>query len=145
MEIEVTRLALGGDGLGGSLGHVKEADGVAAVQRALELGIRWLDTSPFYNDSERRIGIALRGVPRELYVLSTRAGTHPDRFRQYSADAFYGSVANSLTLLGTDFLDICLIHDPLPQHMPQLLGPGGGLEALVELKRQGVVRAVGWC
>jgi aryl-alcohol dehydrogenase-like predicted oxidoreductase len=142
-EIEVNRLAMGGAGLGGIFGQVKEAEGVAAVQRALELGIMWLDTSPFYKDSERRMGIALREVPREHYVLSTKAGTHPDWFQQYSAEAFYRSVDNSLMLLGTDFLDICLIHDPLPRHMDEVLGPGGGLEALLELKRQGIIRAIG--
>ncbi len=142
-EIEVNRLAMGGAGLGGIFEQVKETEGVAAVERALELGIRWLDTSPFYKESERRMGIALRGVPREQYVLSTKAGTHPEWFQQYSAEAFHRSIDNSLTLLGTDFLDICLIHDPLPHHIDEVLGPGGGLEALLELKRQGVIHAIG--
>ncbi|MDF2653112.1 MAG: aldo/keto reductase, partial [Paenibacillus sp.] len=52
-EIEVNRLAMGGAGLGGIFEQVKETEGVAAVERALELGIRWLDTSPFYKESER--------------------------------------------------------------------------------------------
>ncbi|WNQ08814.1 aldo/keto reductase [Paenibacillus aurantius] len=142
-DIEVSRLSLGGAGLGGIFGQVPEAEGIAAVQKALELGLHWLDTSPFYKESERRMGMALRGVPREQYVLSSKAGTHPDWFQQYSAESFYRSVDNSLRLLGTDYLDLCLIHDPLPRHMDEVLGPGGGLEALRDLKQQGIIRAIG--
>ncbi|MCZ8514332.1 aldo/keto reductase [Paenibacillus filicis] len=142
-EMNVTAMSMGGAGIGGIFGDVSDADGVAAVEKALELGMNWVDTSPFYFEAERRIGIALRGVPRERYYLSSKAGTHRDRFQDYSADAIYWSVENSLRTMGVDYLDICLIHDPLPQHMDKVLGHGGAIEALVELKGQGVIRSIG--
>ncbi|WP_047151823.1 aldo/keto reductase [Aneurinibacillus tyrosinisolvens] len=141
--MEVTILGLGGAGLGGIFGEVSDADGVAAVDKALELGMNWLDTSPYYFEAERRMGLALRGVPRNRYYLSSKVGTHRERYLDYSADSTYWSVENSLRTLGTDYLDICLIHDPLPRHLEQALGPGGSLEALLDLKQQGVIKAIG--
>lgn len=142
-DIAVTALSMGGAGLGGIFGEVPETAGVAAVERALELGMNWLDTSPYYLESERRMGLALRGVPRKSYYLSTKVGTHRDRFQDYSADAVRWSIENSLRTLGVDDVDICLIHDPLPHHLDQALAPDGALEALVDLKRQGIVNAIG--
>jgi aryl-alcohol dehydrogenase-like predicted oxidoreductase len=142
-DIAVTAISMGGAGLGGIFGEVSEADGVAAVEKALELGINWIDTSPYYFESERRIGLALRGVSRKSYHLSTKIGTHPNRYLDYSAEATKWSVQNSLKTLGIDYLDICLIHDPLPGHLEQVLGSHGALEALVKLKRQGIIRAIG--
>jgi aryl-alcohol dehydrogenase-like predicted oxidoreductase len=142
-DMNVTAMSMGGAGLGGIFGEVSDADGVAAVERALELGMNWLDTSPYYFESEKRVGIALRGVPRERYYLSSKAGTHRERYLDYSADAVYWSVENSLKTIGVDYLDICLIHDPLPEHLDQALDSCGAMEALVELKRQGVIRAIG--
>lgn len=142
-DIDVTALSMGGAGLGGIFGEVSDANGVAAVEKALELGMNWLDTSPYYLDSERRMGLALRGVPRRHYSLSTKVGTHQDRYLDYSADAIYWSMENSLQTLGVDYVDICLIHDPLPHHLDQALGPHGALAALVDLKRQGMIKAIG--
>jgi aryl-alcohol dehydrogenase-like predicted oxidoreductase len=142
-DIAVTAISMGGAGLGGIFGEVSEADGVAAVEKALELGINWVDTSPYYFESERRIGLALRGVSRKSYHLSTKIGTHPNWYLDYSAEATKWSVQNSLKTLGVDYLDICLIHDPQPGHLEQALGSHGALEALVKLKRQGIIRAIG--
>jgi aryl-alcohol dehydrogenase-like predicted oxidoreductase len=142
-DIAVTAISMGGAGLGGIFGEVSEADGVAAVEKALELGINWIDTSPYYFESERRIGLALRVVSRKSYHLSTKIGTNPNRYLDYSAEAAKWSVQNSLKTLGIDYLDICLIHDPLPGHLEQALGSHGALEELVKLKRQGIIRAIG--
>ncbi|MBP1153697.1 MULTISPECIES: aldo/keto reductase [unclassified Paenibacillus] len=142
-DMAVTALSMGGAGLGGIFGEVSETAGVAAVEKALELGMNWLDTSPYYLDSERRMGLALRGVPRQSYYLSTKVGTHRDRYQDYSADAVRWSIDNSLRTLGLDDVDIGLIHDPLPYHLDQALGPDGALEALIDLKRQGIIKAIG--
>ena len=139
----VTAVSLGGAGLGGIFGPVGDADGIGAVEKAFELGINYLDTSPKYGEAERRMGMALRGVPRDRYFISSKVGTHPDRPLDYSADAARWTVENSLRVLGVDYLDLCHIHEPEPHHMDQALGPGGALEALVELRAQGVIRAIG--
>lgn len=139
----VTTVSLGGAALGGIFGPVGDADGVAAVEKALELGMNYLDTSPKYGEAERRMGLALRGVPRDHYYLSSKVGTHPGRPLDYSADAARWTVERSLAVLGVDYLDVCHLHEPEPHHLDQALAPGGALEALVELKEQGVIRAIG--
>lgn len=70
--MNVTAIGLGGAGLGGVFGPVGDSDGVAAVEKALELGMNYLDTAPGYDEAERRTGLALRGVPRDSYYISAR-------------------------------------------------------------------------
>jgi aryl-alcohol dehydrogenase-like predicted oxidoreductase len=141
--MSVTAVSLGGAGLGGIFGPVGDAEGISAVEKALELGVNYLDTSPKYGEAERRMGMALRGVPRDTYYISSKVGTHPDRPGDYSADTARWTVENSLRVLGVDTLDLCHLHEPEPHHLDQALAPGGALEALVELKREGVIKAIG--
>lgn len=140
-ELQVPALSLGGAAFGGVYGAVADAEGVAAVEYALSHGINYIDTSPLYGESERRIGIALRGVPRSEYTLSTKTGTHPERRGDFSWDGTLWSVENSLRLLGTDYVDILLVHDP--DDIEPVFAPHGALEALEHLKSQGVIGAIG--
>lgn len=119
-----------------------EANAIAVVQRALELGIDYLDTSPGYGESEARLGKALRGVPRESYFLATKTGTGT-RPADYSRAGTLRSVEKSLRLLGTDYLDLLQIHDPDNKGFEQALALDGALEALIELKEQGVIGGIG--
>ena len=74
--LEVTRLAFGGASIGGLFRYVETDDAVATVRDAWDLGIRYFDTAPLYGygASERRVGVALAGKPRDEYVLSTKVG-----------------------------------------------------------------------
>jgi len=141
--MKVTAVSLGGAGLGGIFGPVGDEDGVAAVEKALELGMNYLDTSPKYGQAERRMGLALRGVPRDSYYLSSKVGTHPEKPGDYSAEAARWTVARSLEVLGVDYLDLCHIHEPEPHQLTAALAPGGAMETLIELKKEGVIRAIG--
>lgn len=141
--MHVTAVGLGGAGLGGVFGTVGDAEAIAAVEKALELGVNYLDTAPGYREAERRTGLALRGVPRESYFLSSKVGSHPDRPGDYTAEAARWTVANSLRVLGVDYLDLCHIHGPEPEQLSAALAPGGAMEALVALKEEGVIRAIG--
>lgn len=141
--MKVTAVSLGGAGLGGIFGPVGDDEGVAAVEKALELGMNYLDTSPKYGQAERRMGLALRGVPRDSYYLSSKVGTHPEKPGDYSAEAARWTVARSLEVLGVDYLDLCHIHEPEPHQLTAALAPGGAMEALLELKKEGVIRAIG--
>ena len=89
-----------------------DAETTAAVRRAIELGWNYLDTSPLYGESERRLGLALQGGWREKIFLQTKTGTHPKYRYDYSAKATQWSVENSLKLMKTEYLDAVLIHDP---------------------------------
>jgi len=141
--MKVTAVSLGGAGLGGIFGPIGDDEGVTAVEKALELGMNYLDTSPKYGQAERRMGLALRGVPRDSYYLSSKVGTHPEKPGDYSAETARWTVARSLEVLGVDYLDLCHIHEPEPHQLTTALAPGGAMEALVELKKEGVIRAIG--
>ena len=144
----VTPLGLGGAWLGyAANGLLDESTGIATVLRALELGINLIDTSAAYlrRESERFIGLALEewyrhGGRREDLVLTTKTGTHV-RPPDYSAKATRESVARSLELLKTDYLDVVFVHDP--RDLAPVLAPGGALEALRVLKAQGIIHAIG--
>jgi aryl-alcohol dehydrogenase-like predicted oxidoreductase len=145
-DMVVTELALGGVGIGGLAGPVSEADAAGAVHRALELGINYIDTSPFYLESEARLGRVFRamgGKPEGLY-LSTKMGTHPARRGDYSAAGARWSVENSLSVLGVDAVDCLLIHDPRSDaELEQALGPGGAVDELERMKQEGKLRWIG--
>ena len=79
---------------------------------SITLGINYLDTSLLYGESERRVGLALAGGWREKIFLATKTETHPQWRGGYSATGTRRSVENSLRLLGTDYLDVCLVHNP---------------------------------
>ncbi|MCL5999534.1 MAG: aldo/keto reductase [Chloroflexi bacterium] len=145
--IAVTPIGLGGAWLGHVPGnsHRDEDAGIATVLRALELGIRLIDTSGGYGDSERIIGLALRewyrrGGRREDIVISTKTGTRTQP-RDYSAGATHRSVETSLQLLQTDYIDVLLVHDP--HTLDPVFAPGGALEVLQHLKAQGTIHAIG--
>lgn len=142
----------------GSMEHVfgygvSEADAIATIHHALALGVTLLDTAPFYANglSEQRVGLALRGAPRDQFILSTKVGwlPNPDEIgkqgagrRSYSRDAVLRSVEGSLKRLGTNHLDIAHVHDPENgDYRAQILDEA--YPTLLELKAQGVIRAIG--
>src|SRR3989442_12576344 len=128
---EVRPFGLGGGSLGGD--RTTDEAAVAAVRRALELGIDFIDTSAGYGmgESERRIGLSLTPQDRRRIRLQTKAGTGTQP-KDFSGDGIRRSVEASLKRLRTEYLDVCLIHDP--DDMTPVLAPGGGIDALVQLK-----------
>lgn len=136
----VRPLGLGGASLAAA--RVTDEAAVATVRRALELGIEFIDTSAAYGygESERRIGLALTVQDRQRIRLQTKAGSGT-RPKEYSGEAIRRSVEASLKRLRTDYLDVCLIHDP--DELEPVLAPGGGIEALVRLSEEGVIGATG--
>ena len=140
-ELMIPAVSMGGVGVGGLATHVEETAAIEAVQYVIEQGIDYIDTSPFYKESERRIGLAIKGYPREKLIISTKTGTHPDRWQDYSWDGTMWTVENSLKLLGTDYIDLLLIHDPVD--FDPSFAPRGALEALEYLKEQGVIGSIG--
>jgi len=110
-------------------------DGVAAITSAIEVGYRLLDTAVNY-ENEREVGEAVRrsGLPREeLFVTSKIPGRH------HGYDDAIASTRESLRRLGLDYLDLHLIHWPNPS-----VGKfGEAWRALVDLRRDGLVRSIG--
>jgi aryl-alcohol dehydrogenase-like predicted oxidoreductase len=137
----VSPLSLGGAGIGGVYGDASDDAAIETVHYAIEHGINYVDTSPLYGESERRVGLALEGGLREKIVLSTKTGTHPQRRGDYSWDGTMWSVENSLRLLRTDTIDLLLVHDPTD--IEPVFAPRGALEALEHLKAQKVISYIG--
>jgi D-threo-aldose 1-dehydrogenase len=146
--VEVTRIGLGTGFLVGLFQIDPQADSNATVRAALDAGVNFFDTAPLYGrgQAERALGEALQGVPRDAYVLQTKAGRTIDGYN-YSRDAILRSVENSLKLLKTDRLDSVLIHDPdedppvQPSHYQEVMDEA--LPALYELRAQGVIKLIG--
>ena len=74
--VQVTRLGFGSAPIGGLYAPVADADAVATVRRAWELGVRYLDVAPLYGYglAERRLGAGIAGLPRSAFTVSTKVG-----------------------------------------------------------------------
>ena len=141
--MEVPALSLGGAGFG-DREQVSDEEAIGTVEYALEHRINYIDTSPLYGESERRIGLALTGVPRSHYLLSTQTGTHPTRRGDYSGDETRWSVENSLRLLKTDHSDLLLVHDPRDENdIEAIFAAGWSAERAGRLEGAGVIGAIG--
>jgi D-threo-aldose 1-dehydrogenase len=126
------------------LGYEVQRDrAVELVVEVLRSPISVIDTSNNYNDgeSERRIGEALRSsrkAPETLVITKVDA-----RGRDYSGDRVRRSIEESTQRLGIDFLPLVHLHDPEFFEFAEMIRPGGAVEALVELRAEGVVGSIG--
>jgi aryl-alcohol dehydrogenase-like predicted oxidoreductase len=116
-----------------------EAETIATIERALELGIDYFDT--YAGHSEDRWGRALSGVERSSFYLQAKVGPHPERPKDFSAETTRWSVEQSLQSLRVDYLDAVLVHDPPEIEDP--LGPGRAFDELQKMKQEGLVRHIG--
>ena len=160
---EITELGFGAAQLGNLFRETTEEASQQAVSSALEEGIRYFDTAPHYGLglSEGRLGRAIRETARDAIVLSSKVGRllvdSPEtadrldddgfvvpaatrRVWDFSRDGIHRSVEASLARLGTDRLDIAYLHDP-DDHWDA--ASTTGVDALIELRDQGVVGAIG--
>ena len=160
--LEVSELGFGAAPIGNLYDKVDDEMATSTVDAAWDVGIRYFDTAPHYGLglSEQRLGAALASRPRHEYVLSTKVGrllvpnpaptgldlegfaVADDLTRQldYSADGVKRSIEASLKRLRLDRIDIVLVHDP-DQYIDQAIAEA--IPALVDLREQGVVGAVG--
>ena len=168
--VRVSPLAFGGGPIGNLYAAVTEEDAQAALHAALERGIRYFDTAPFYGHglSEERMGRALTGRPRESFVISTKVGrliARDESRRETCNDGFavqgtralfdYGrrgverSFEGSLRRLNVSFIDILLLHDvgrvTHGDRHPEVLklAIDEALPAMAALRDSGAVGAIG--
>lgn len=136
-------LSYGASSLGQEFRTVDVNDALRSVRVALDLGMNFIDTSPFYGRglSECLLGIALRGVPRDSYLLGTKLGRYDRQHFDFSAKRVSESVDVSLHRLGVEHLDIMLCHDIEFVDMRQIVDET--LPALRRIQQQGKVRFVG--
>jgi D-threo-aldose 1-dehydrogenase len=162
--LPVTELGFGGSCLGNLYTETSDDEARMAVDTAWDGGVRYFDTAPHYGLglSERRLGAALAGRPRDAYILSTKVGRMlepnpaptgsdlpaggfavPDdliRRFDFSRDAVLRSLEESLDRLGVSRIDIVYAHDP-DEYMDQAVT--STIPALAELRDQGVIGAIG--
>jgi aryl-alcohol dehydrogenase-like predicted oxidoreductase len=137
-------LSFGASSLGAEFRSVKLDEALESVRVALDCGLNFIDTSPFYGRgmSEVLLGIALQGVPRESYTLCTKLGRYDLQHFDFSAKRVAESVDVSLHRLRTDYLDIVLCHDIEFVPMQQIVE-----ETIPALRKQvqaGKVRYIGF-
>ena len=111
--IQLPWLSFGASSLGQEFRSVDVNEALRSVRVALDLGMNFIDTSPFYGRgmSECLLGVALRGVPRDSYILGTKLGRYDRDHFDFSPQRVVESVDVSLHRLGVDHLDILLCHD----------------------------------
>jgi aryl-alcohol dehydrogenase-like predicted oxidoreductase len=141
--IELSRLSFGASSLGQEFRSVELSDAIRAVHVALDRGMNFIDTSPYYGrgTSECLLGFALRDIPRDRYYLGTKLGRYDVAHFDFSARRVVESVDVSLHRMGVEYLDIVLCHDIEFVDMRQIVDET--LPALRKIQRQGKVRFVG--
>ena len=116
--------------------RLKDQVVIDSVATGLELGYRVIDTAQIYgNEAEVGTAISQSGVPRDELYITTKIWTD-----NFAADKLIPSLKDSLTKLGTDHVDLTLIHWPSPQGkvpVAEFLG------ALLDAKQQGLTREIG--
>ncbi len=142
-DLHLPILSFGASSLGQEFRSITLEEAIRSVRTALDLGMNFIDTSPFYGRgaSEVLLGFALQDVPRDQYMLGTKLGRYDLHHFDFSAKRVVESVDVSLHRMRTDYLDLCLCHDiefvPLEWIIQETL------PALYRLKEQGKVRYVG--
>lgn len=137
-------LSFGASSLGAEFRNVMLDEALRSVRVALDCGLNFIDTSPFYGRgmSEVLLGIALKGVPRDSYTLCTKLGRYDLAHFDFSARRAAESVDVSLHRLGTDHLDIVLCHDIEFVPMQQIVDET--IPALRKIQQAGKVRYIGF-
>ena len=141
--IEISWLSFGASSLGQEFRPVDLNEALRSVHEALEAGMNFIDTSPYYGRgmSECLLGVALRDVPRDRYYLGTKLGRYDRDHFDFSARRVEESIDVSLHRLGVEYLDVVLCHDIEFVDMAQIVYES--LPALRKIQKQGKVRFVG--
>jgi aryl-alcohol dehydrogenase-like predicted oxidoreductase len=141
--LTVPVLSFGASSLGQEFRQVDVNEALRSVHVALDAGMNFIDTSPYYGRgmSEVLLGVALRDVPRDRYLLGTKLGRYAPQHFDFSARRVVESIDVSLERMKVDHLDIALCHDIEFVDMRQIVEET--LPALRKVRQHGKVRFVG--
>src|SRR5256714_7422703 len=111
--LRLSSLSFGASPLGQEFCPVDLNEAIRSVGVALDLGMNFIDTSPYYGRglSECLLGVALRGVPRDRYYLGSKLGRYAPSHFDFSPRRVVESVHVSLQRMGVEYLDVILCHD----------------------------------
>ncbi|UOQ46974.1 aldo/keto reductase [Gracilibacillus caseinilyticus] len=141
--LDVSVLSFGASSLGSVFRKVKEKEGINTVHRAFDGGINYFDVSPYYGltKAETVLGKAMEGMPRDQFILSTKAGRYGENDFDFSRQRIIQSAEESLTRLQTDYIDMMFLHDIEFANHAQIIQEG--VPALQQLKEEGKIRYFG--
>ena len=141
--LTVPVLSFGASSLGQEFRQVDVGEALRSVHVAIDAGMNFIDTSPYYGRgmSEVLLGVALRDVPRDRYLLCTKLGRYAPQHFDFSAKRVAESVDVSLERMKVHHLDVILCHDIEFVDMRQIVDET--LPALRKIQQQGKVRFVG--
>jgi len=141
--IRVSEISLGTWALGGEWGAVGEEDAYAALNRAVDLGVNFLDTADVYGDgrSEKLIGRLLKDRPQDEISVATKAGRRldPHTAEGYNHENLSAFVERSLGNLGVEAIDLLQLHCPPTEAYRQ----DTTFDALDRLREEGKIRHYG--
>lgn len=149
--LKVSRLSFGASALGSVFRQIDEAEGIRTVHAALDAGINYIDVAPAYGGTlaETVLGKALKGISRDRYYLSTKAGkyTAPGAYGadelNYSEARIRAGLEESMKRLGVEYIDIVHLHDFEYQGFSKTESAfAEGFPTLVKLKQEGRIGAV---
>ena len=148
-DLHLTPIGFGAWAIGGgnwefAWGHQEDSESIEAIQRALDLGINWIDTAAIYGlgHSEEVVGRALKqhSGPRPYVFTKSSMRWHPDRslYRSLKSASVREEVDASLRRLQVDTIDLYQIHWPNPEEEIE-----EGWQTMARLKEEGKVRWIG--
>ena len=149
-ELSIPVIPFGTQGFGNHFGFVSDEDAVELIKHAVSIGANHFDCARCYGDSMRKLGLALKEIPREDVIITGRLcchsaakwGFYGEGTADYSAERVIADVEDQLQLLGTDYFDGMLIHDP--SEIEPTLEKGGTLDGVLQCKARGLVHYVGY-
>jgi len=141
--LKVSVLSFGASSLGSVFRNIDEAEGIRTVHTAIDLGINFIDVSPYYGltKAETVLGKALKEIPRDAYYLATKLGRYSDAEFDFSASRVGTSVDESLARLNIDHIDLIQCHDIEFGSLDQIVNET--IPAMRKLQEQGKVQFIG--
>ena len=142
--LKLSVVSYGAASIGNEYGNMTdEAAGIRSLHVALDGGVNFIDTSPYYGRTlaERVLGKAFKEIPRDRFLLGTKCGRYDVAGFDFSHDRILRSVDESLQRMGVDHLDIMQCHDIEFGDLRQVVDEA--LPALRKAREQGKVRFIG--
>jgi aryl-alcohol dehydrogenase-like predicted oxidoreductase len=143
--LKVSALSFGASSLGGVFRQTDDAESIRTVHACLDLGINFIDVSPFYGltKSETVLGKALKEIPRGRYFLATKAGRYGSEMKDFdfSANRILASIDESLGRMGVEYVDILHAHDIEFGNLVQVINET--IPALRQIQKSGKARYIG--
>jgi L-galactose dehydrogenase len=141
-DLNLSLIGFGSSALGNVFGNIDPREGTRAVHLAIDSGINFFDSSPYYGITlaETRLGEALAGK-RDRVIVATKCGRYGFAEFDFSAKRVTASIDESLRRLQTDYVDLFQVHDVEFGDVQQIIQET--IPALRQLQQQGKARYIG--